>query len=76
MGCLHPVDPVVPVPKILRRPSTLTVTQLNFGDSMVPEPWKKRLCQKLLERAEVFPIHDWDVGLAHSVEHLASVHVV
>lgn len=68
MGCLHPVDPVVPVPDSLKGPK-LDVSHLNFGESMVPEPWKKRLCKKLLERAGVFSLHDWDVGLAHGVEH-------
>lgn len=69
IGHLHRVDPVVPVPDGLKDPSKLDVSQLNFGDSPVPEPWRKRLCQKLIERANVFSLHDWDVGLAHGVEH-------
>lgn len=69
MGRLHPVDPVVPVPKDLRTPSDFDVNLLNFGNSPVPPHWKRRLCQKLSERADVLSLHDWDVGLAHDVEH-------
>lgn len=69
MGRLHPVDPIVPVPEGSRAPSEFDVSLLNFGSSPVPEHWKRRLCQKLAERADVFSLHDWDVGLAHGVEH-------
>lgn len=42
---------------------------INFGDSPIPEQWKSRLRQKLSERANVFSLHEWDVGLAKGVEH-------
>ncbi|KAJ8375794.1 hypothetical protein SKAU_G00063740 [Synaphobranchus kaupii] len=42
---------------------------INFGDSPIPEQWKDRLRQKLSERASVFSLHEWDVGLAKGVEH-------
>ncbi|KAL0173003.1 hypothetical protein M9458_033314, partial [Cirrhinus mrigala] len=42
---------------------------IDFGDSPVPEVWKVRLRQKLADRARVFSMHEWDVGLAKGVEH-------
>ncbi|XP_058494566.1 uncharacterized protein LOC131465683 [Solea solea] len=42
---------------------------INFGDSPVSEEWKQRLRQKLSARSQVFSLHEWDVGLAKSVEH-------
>ena len=42
---------------------------INFGEFPVPEGWKARLRQKLLERADVFSRHELDVGLAKEVEH-------
>lgn len=41
----------------------------NFGDSPIPSAWKERLANKLSERAGVFSLEDWDVGLAKGVEH-------
>ncbi|KAL6481950.1 hypothetical protein MHYP_G00100300 [Metynnis hypsauchen] len=41
----------------------------DFGDSPVPEIWKKRLRHKLAEKRNVFSLHEWDVGLAQGVEH-------
>lgn len=37
----------------------------DFGDSPVPEVWKKRLCQT----GEMFSLDEWDVGLAKGIEH-------
>lgn len=42
---------------------------INSGESLVPEEWETRLCQKLSERATVFSLHELDVGLAKGVEH-------
>lgn len=42
---------------------------INFGDSPVSEEWKQRLRKKLSTRSSVFPLHEWDVGLAKGVEH-------
>ncbi|KAL1258944.1 hypothetical protein QQF64_009521 [Cirrhinus molitorella] len=42
---------------------------IHFGDSPVPEGWKVRLRKKLADRAHVFSMHEWDVGLAKGVEH-------
>ncbi len=41
----------------------------NFGDSPIPSAWKERLANKLAERAVVFSLGEWDVGLAKGVEH-------
>lgn len=41
----------------------------NFGDSPIPSAWKERLANKLSERAGVFSMGEWDVGLAKGVEH-------
>lgn len=73
VGQLCPADPVVPSPKVEAETMTPT-TQLDpqliqFGDSPIPQQWKDRLRQKLCERAGVFSMHEWDVGLARDVEH-------
>ncbi|GAA6081704.1 uncharacterized protein LOC111855352, partial, partial [Tachysurus ichikawai] len=34
----------------------------DFGDSCLPEEWKKRITQKLCAMPEVFALHDMDVG--------------
>lgn len=47
----------------------LTPTSFNFGDSPVPEEWKRRLGEKLMERLDVFSCHEWDVGCSKSTEH-------
>lgn len=69
MGCLHPIDPVVSVSEGLKAKKKFDVRMLNFGNSPVPEHWKRRLCKKMAERANVFSLHEWDVGLAHGIEH-------
>lgn len=44
-------------------PRKLDPRLIDFGDSPVPEQWKSRLRKKLSERASVFSLHEWDVGL-------------
>lgn len=51
------------------KPEPFDVSQINFGDSPIPEAWRKRLRQKLSERATVFSLDELDVGLAKGVEH-------
>lgn len=41
----------------------------HFGNSPIPETWKTRLAAKLSERADVFSLDEWDVGLAKGVNH-------
>ncbi|XP_030594321.1 uncharacterized protein LOC115786334 [Archocentrus centrarchus] len=58
----------------LPQPSNSTTDLLDpelfdFGDSPVPEEWKKRLSRKLAERRNAFSLNEWDVGLARGVEH-------
>lgn len=58
---------------MLSPPSTNSVkfdaNQINFGDSPLPEEWKERLRKKVAQCADVFSLHEWDVGLAKGVEH-------
>ncbi len=42
---------------------------IDFGDSPVPVEWKNRLRQKLMQKRNVFSLHEWEVGLAKGVEH-------
>lgn len=69
MGRVHPVEPVVLPPEGIGTTADFDVSRLNFGNSPVPEEWKSRLRAKLAQRADVFSMHDWDVGLAQGVEH-------
>lgn len=75
MGNLCAADPVMPVlppntkPKTEEKPKKFDARLLDFGDSPIPKQWKSRLQEKLSERASVFSLHEWDVGLAKGVEH-------
>ncbi|KAI3374517.1 hypothetical protein L3Q82_021004 [Scortum barcoo] len=73
IGQLCPADPVAPSPRIraetVTPPTQLDPQLIQFGDSPIPQQWKDRLRQKLCERASVFSLHEWDVGLARDVEH-------
>lgn len=53
--------------------SELAPSSFNFGDSPVPPEWKQRLCQKMMERKEVFSCRKFDVGCAQSTEHTIRV---
>ncbi len=50
-------------------PTTINPELFQFGNSPIPEVWKKRLRQKLAEKGNVFSLKEWDVGLAKGVEH-------
>ncbi|XP_073318838.1 retrovirus-related Pol polyprotein from transposon 412 [Pagrus major] len=41
----------------------------SFGDSPIPEAYRTRLATKLADRANVFSLKEWDVGLAKGVTH-------
>jgi hypothetical protein len=62
---LFPVDvaPRVPLKSRQDLSEKLISSSFNFGDSPVPEGWKKRLCEKMMERKEVFSTHEFSCGL-------------
>lgn len=68
VGHLYVTDSVV-VPPTQYTHIDLDPELIQFGDSPVPEHWKDRLRAQLSKRAQVFSLHDWDVGLAQGVEH-------
>lgn len=72
---LFPVDVAPGVPLKSKQDSSerLTSSSFNFGDSSVPEGWKKRLCEKMMERKEVFSTHEFDVGCSKSTHHTIRV---
>lgn len=35
----------------------------------MPEEAKQRLCEKMIQRKEVFSLHEWDVGCSKSTTH-------
>lgn len=41
----------------------------DFSGSSIPKEWEMRLREKLSTRGIVFSTDEWDVGLAHGVEH-------
>lgn len=47
----------------------LTPESFDFGTSTMPEEAKKRLCERMMERKEVFSCHEWDVGCSKSTRH-------
>uniref|UniRef100_A0A8C2FI69 Gypsy retrotransposon integrase-like protein 1 n=1 Tax=Cyprinus carpio TaxID=7962 RepID=A0A8C2FI69_CYPCA len=69
VGYLYLIDPVNPVGEADVASEEFDPNLINFGDSPMPESWKERLRQKLSQRAGVFSLHEWDVGLAKGVEH-------
>lgn len=68
---LYPVDVVSMASGARTNPpkEELTPAVFNFGDSPVPEEWKERLSQKMMERKDVFSCSEFDVGCAKSAEH-------
>lgn len=66
---MHAVDTVILPQKASSSANTLDPELFDFGDSPVPEEWKKRLSQELAKRRNVFSLDEWDVGLAKGVEH-------
>ncbi len=67
------VFPVSLVPQItakqLPEQNTLTPASFDFGDSPMPEEAKQRLYEKIMQRKEVFSVHEWDVGCSKSTTH-------
>lgn len=70
---LFPVDVVSSPPGEkefdVESPGRLTPSSFNFGDSPVPKEWKERLVTKMMERSEVFSLHEFDVGCSKSTQH-------
>uniref|UniRef100_A0A1A7ZLV7 Gypsy retrotransposon integrase-like protein 1 n=1 Tax=Nothobranchius furzeri TaxID=105023 RepID=A0A1A7ZLV7_NOTFU len=69
MGHLYRTESVISMPSKEPEMIAFESSQIDFGESPVPEEWKDRLRQKLAERSHVFSVHEWDVGLAKEVEH-------
>lgn len=67
---LYPVD-IVPQPALAESQlsNTLTPASFDFGNSPIPEDAKQHLCEKLMERRDVFSCHEWDVGRSKSTKH-------
>lgn len=66
---IHKADVVTQQQEIEIPPGKLDPAVFNFGDSPIPEEWKKRLAHKMAERPGVFSLSEWDVGLAKGIEH-------
>ncbi|KAL2102455.1 hypothetical protein ACEWY4_001623 [Coilia grayii] len=49
--------------------SALSPASFDFGTSHMPEEAKQRLCEKMLQRKEVFSCSEWDVGCSKSTQH-------
>lgn len=68
------IFPVTPVPSPKTHYAEETVSELDpasfdFGTSPMPEEAKRRRCERMMERKEVFPHHEWDVGCSKSTTH-------
>lgn len=74
LGHLCVTDVVTTIPKQKSTTGDFDASMINFGESPVPEGWKARLRQKLLERTDVFSLDELDVGLAKEVEHPIQAH--
>ncbi|XP_038141331.1 uncharacterized protein LOC119783754 [Cyprinodon tularosa] len=68
------VDTVTPVQPSDPKTGDLDPSLFNFGNSPIPEEWKRRFQQKLAKRQKVFSLHEWDVGCAKGVEHHIRLH--
>lgn len=69
---LFPVDVVsAPLEKKVEAdsPGRLTPASFNFGDSPVSKVWQERLVGKMMERSEVFSLHEFDVGCSKNIQH-------
>ena len=66
---VHKVEVAMELQKDNGSLSTLDPGLFDFGESPIPTVWKERLAKKLSERAGVFSLVEWDVGLAKGVEH-------
>lgn len=68
------IFPVALVPQLTAKaptepPAPLTVDSFDFGNSQMPVDAKRRLCEKMLARKDVFSCHEWDVGCSKSTKH-------
>ncbi|KAK3515003.1 hypothetical protein QTP70_003253 [Hemibagrus guttatus] len=66
---IYLVDTVTELKKDYSPKGSIDPKLFSFGDSPIPEAWKMRLAMKLSERADVFSLDEWDVGLAKDVTH-------
>ncbi|KAI5627544.1 hypothetical protein C0J50_12903, partial [Silurus asotus] len=66
---VYPTDTLAVPSGDFNRSETLDPTLFDFGESSIPKTWEVRLRQKLSSRGDVFSTGEWDVGLAHGVEH-------
>lgn len=66
---MYRTECIIPVPLDKSATSDFDAKLINFGDSPVPQEWKERHKEKLSQKANVFSLTEWDVGLAKDVEH-------
>lgn len=66
---VYPTDTVTMAQRPESTSKVLDETLFDFGESPIPEVWRKRLRQKLSKRGNAFSLEEWDVGLAKGVEH-------
>lgn len=66
---VYPTDTVMMAQRPKSTSKVLDETLFDFGESPIPEVWRKRLRQKLSQRGNAFSLDEWDVGLAKGVEH-------
>lgn len=68
------IYPVAPVPTVKAQCAAeaaveVTPESFDFADSPMPTEAKRRLCERMMERKEVFSSHEWDVGCSKSTQH-------
>lgn len=68
---IFPVDVVsqIPLSGSMRSVGELSPAAFDFGASPMPEEAKLRLCEKMMQRKEVFSCHEWDLGCSKSTLH-------
>lgn len=66
---VHKADIVTQVQHPKPTSEKLDPAVFSFGDSPIPENWKRRLASKLAERVGFFSLSEWDVQLAKAVVH-------
>ncbi|XP_067251708.1 uncharacterized protein [Chanodichthys erythropterus] len=62
------VDTVTVPEKSVSEHQALDPSLFDFGDSPIPKVWKTRFVNTLSQRAGVFSVDEWDVGLAKGVK--------
>lgn len=67
------VLPVSLVPQLTAKQppvqNPLSPASFDFGDSPMPEEAKQSLREKMMQRKDVFSLHEWDVGCSKSTTH-------